>query len=98
MSDSLDEVRKLAATLPVEDVPRFLGDLYAILCVAQARLYAPPPTPDPDSHLLDVRKTAQRLHMSMDYVYRNWRQMGGKRVGRALRFSPHGLESYLRRR
>jgi excisionase family DNA binding protein len=101
-----DAVRKeLAAALdaarsmPVEDLPRLLGELAEITATAQSRLYSPPTTPIED-RLLDVTETATRLHCSEDYLYRHHKKLPFTRsnhVGGKLLFSSAALDAYLKK-
>ena len=99
-SPNLDELQELARTLPPEELPRFLGELETVRCVAFARLTTPATTP-PQDELLDVQQVADRLRMSRDWVYRRARKLpffcnGG--TGRALRFSSARLDLYLKQK
>lgn len=82
--------------IPVEELPRLLGELEEIRATAMMRLAAPaqPKTAD---QLLDVAQAADRLGMSTDYVYRHADELPfTRRNGRALRFSSLGIDKYLR--
>ena len=57
---------------------------------------APPPAPDPPKteRCLTPEEVAALLQVSVQYVYRHQRQLGGVKVGKYLRFP----ESAIRRR
>jgi|SRR5579862_393108 len=87
---------ELAANLPADELPFFIGELEIVRCIAVARLTTPAPTP-PDQNL-EVPETAHRLGVSPDFLYRNHRRFPfTRRIGRKLLFSSRGLEDYLRR-
>jgi predicted DNA-binding transcriptional regulator AlpA len=97
MREELESALIAAQTASLEELPRLLGDLEEVRAIAMARLIAPasPHTPD---MLLEVDKAAERLGVSCDYLYRNHRRFPfTRRMGRALRFSAHGIEQYLKR-
>ena len=97
MREELEPALKLARTLPLEDLPEFLGDLEVLRCTAFVRLSAPVVSPPPDE-LLDVDEAAKRLGMSRHFLYRHRKQFPfTRRMGSALRFSANGIENYLRR-
>jgi hypothetical protein len=84
--------------LPVEDLPRLLGDLEVIRVTAMARLTAPAPVPQRDE-LVNVARAAQRLGVSEDYLYRHAGQFAFvRRMGRKLTFSSLGIDDYIKRR
>ena len=87
-----------ARTLPAEALTWFLGDLEIVRAIAWARLTAPvinEPLPD---ELLDIHEAARRLGASTSYLYHNCSKLPFTRhVGRNLRFSARGIESYIRR-
>jgi hypothetical protein len=59
-----------ARELPAGELPRLLGELEEIRCTAMARLTTPPVAQRPDE-LLTVEQAAERLGLSVDYLYRN---------------------------
>ncbi len=84
--------------LPVEDLPRLLGDLEEIRSTAMARLTKPPTLQRPDD-LLTVEQAAERLGVSEDYLYRNHSRLPFVcRMGRTLRFSSLGIDEYIGRK
>jgi len=97
MRDELQIVLGVARELPVNDLPRLLGDLEEIRCTAMARLTAPAASQRPDE-LLPVEQAAERLGVSVDYLYRNHSSLPfSRRMGRNLRFSSLGIDEYIRR-
>jgi excisionase family DNA binding protein len=96
--DELNSALAQARQLPLEELPRLLGDLEEVRATALARLTSPAPQQQPDE-LLDVREASRRLGVSTDYLYRHHRSFPFiRRVGRSLRFSAAGLEDYIRQR
>lgn len=45
--------------------------------------------------LLNVEQAARFLKQSTTYVYRNWQQMGGRKLGKNLRFTKAGLKKWI---
>jgi excisionase family DNA binding protein len=97
MRSELETALTLAKTLPVEDLPEFLGSLETVRIVAFARIAAPAVEARPDE-LLEVPEAAHRLGVSPDYLYRHSRRFPfTRRMGRKLLFSSAGLDAYLRK-
>jgi excisionase family DNA binding protein len=62
-----------------------------------ARLSAPSTVQRPDE-LLTIKQAADRLEISVDYLYRNHSRLPFvRRMGRTLRFSSLGIDEYIRR-
>jgi len=97
MISELEIVLSRARSLAAEELPRFLGDLETVRAVAWSRLTSPPPpTPKGADELLDVDAAAARLGISSSYLYRHHSQFPfSRRVGRTLRFSASGIQSYI---
>lgn len=92
----LQSVLLAVSKLPVEELPRLLGDLEEIRCTALARLTAGP-APAQHDELLNVEEAAARLGMSKDYLYRHASKFPFTRHnGRSLRFSSLGIDKYIR--
>jgi excisionase family DNA binding protein len=97
MRNELQGVLMVAKELPPADLPRFLGDLEEIRCTAMARLNTPAGVQRPDE-LLPVEAAAERLGVSVDYLYRNHSRLPfTRRMGRTLRFSSLGIDEYIKR-
>jgi hypothetical protein len=45
--------------------------------------------------LLDVDGAADFIKQSTTYVYRNWREMGGRKIGKNLRFTRADLQKWI---
>jgi hypothetical protein len=96
MREELQNVLRAVRELPVEQLPRLLGDLEEVRVTALARLTDPAPAPQQDQ-LIDVEQAATRLGLSADYLYRHSREFPfTRRMGKRLLFSTLGLEKYLR--
>jgi predicted DNA-binding transcriptional regulator AlpA len=90
----LQTVLSRVKELPVEDLPRLLGDLEEIRCTAMARLTTP--AQSQADELLSAPEAARRLGISQDYLYRHHRDFPfTRRVGRRLLFSALGIEKYI---
>src|SRR5262245_42863494 len=49
--------------------------------------------------LLTVEQAAEFLGYSKDWVFKNWRKIGGKKIGgKGVRFDPADLESWIKTR
>jgi len=63
-----------------------------------ARLTTPPAAAQRPDELLTVEQAAERLGLSVDYLYRNHPRLPfARRMGRILRFSSLGIDEYIRR-
>ena len=97
MRTELQRALNAAREVPVEELPRLLGDLEEIRCTALARLTAPIVAASQKDELLGVAEAADRLGMSKDYLYRHHcRFPFTRRMGRGLRFSALGIEKYIK--
>jgi predicted DNA-binding transcriptional regulator AlpA len=97
MLHELEAVMSAARTLQPDELPRLLGDLETVRAVAWSRLTAPAPaTQQARDELLDVEEAARRLGVSASYLYRSHRRFAfSRKLGRSLRFSAQGIESYI---
>jgi len=99
MRDELQFVLRAARELPVEELPRLLGELEVCRCTAIARLTMPAPVQAQSDELLDVEEAARRLGLSKDYLYRHHPSFTfTRRVGRKLLFSALGIGKYIGQR
>jgi excisionase family DNA binding protein len=98
MRDELHFVLRAARDLPAEDLPRLLGELEEIRCVAMARLTAPASVQSPGSdELLSIAEAARRLGVSKDFLYRHGSDFPfTRRMGRKLLFSSVGIEKHIK--
>ncbi len=89
----LDSVRKMTA----EELPELIGQLESVKAAAWARLTAPTTAPQHDE-LIGVAAAAQRLGVSMDYLYEHAKEYPcARRQGRKLLFSSLGIDQYIKR-
>lgn len=96
MRVALDELLAMAESLPVANLPVFLGGLETARCVALSRLMAPAAAATNNDELLDVTEAARRLNCSESYLYRHWRSYPfTRREGKKLLFSAKGIERYI---
>jgi excisionase family DNA binding protein len=90
----LDSVRELQP----EELPVLLGELEIIRATALMRITQPTPVVQADE-LLGIEDTAERLGVSVDYVYRNAKNLPfTRRIGRKLLFSSRGIDQYISRK
>ncbi len=83
--------------LPVDELPRFLGELEEVRYTALARLSAPArsPSSEPDQ-LLSIGEAACRLNVSKDYLYRHGKELPFmRRIGRKVLFSSSGIDRHI---
>jgi predicted DNA-binding transcriptional regulator AlpA len=52
---------------------------------------------EPNS-LLKLKDAAQRLNQSESWVYRHWKELGGKKLGGNIRFSTDDIEKFIAKR
>jgi hypothetical protein len=84
-----------AMTLPMEELPRLIGDLEQIRVIALARLTAPAPVSRADE-LVGIDEAARRLGISKHYLYRHAGKFQFSRhIGRKLVFSSLGIDRYI---
>ena len=94
--DELHFVLRAARELPVEQLPRLLGELEECRCTAMARMTVPAPVQAQPDELLDVEEAARRLGLSKDYLYRHSGDFPfTRRMGRKLLFSRVGIERHI---
>lgn len=52
-----------------------------------------------DDALMDVEEVAQFLKQSVDWVYRHWKQLGGRKIGaKSIRFYRRDIDGWLKTR
>jgi excisionase family DNA binding protein len=82
---------------PIDAIPYLLGDLETLRITLVRRLNSPAPAQSHDQ-LLSVDDAAERLGMSRNYLYRNSQKFPFTRhVGRSVRFSSLGIDSYIQK-
>lgn len=97
MTPELQAVLNVAQNLRPDELPHLLGELETVRAVAWSRLTVPAPaSQQARDELLDIEAAAGRLRVSESYLYRNHRRFPfSRRVGRSLRFSASGIDSYI---
>lgn len=99
MRQDLQSALDAARTLPTEHLPRLLGELEEVRCVAMARLIFPTPVCVASDELIDVYEASTRLGVSVWYLYRHHAKFPfTRREGRKLLFSSLGIGEYLRKK
>jgi hypothetical protein len=51
-----------------------------------------------DGEILDVGGAKAFLKVSEDWIYRHWKQLGGRKIGKALRFYRSDLDKFMKSR
>ena len=51
-----------------------------------------------DGDILDVQGAMVFLNVSQDWVYRHWKQLGGRKIGKAIRFYRSDLNRFMKSR
>jgi predicted DNA-binding transcriptional regulator AlpA len=100
MIPEFEVLLRLARLLHQDDVPEFLGELERIRAIAWSRLTVPSAqvSASPDDELVGVKEASRRLGVSSSYLYQHHNSFPfTRRVGRSLRFSIKGIESYIQR-
>ena len=77
------DVPRLAVTLTVDELRALIAD------VVQEHI------DDDDGALMSVDEAAKFLRQSPTYVYRNWHEMGGRKLGKNLRFTKADLRKWV---
>ena len=97
MIPELEAALRSARALASDELPRFLGELETVRAIAWSRLTtSAPATQQSRDELLDIDEAARRLGVSASYLYRNHQRFPFiRRMGRSLRFSAQGLDSYI---
>ena len=92
----LEEILEQARSVPVGDLPEFIGKLATANAVAFSRLHSPSPAPRQADELLGIDEAARRLGIGVDYLYRNHRKFSfTRREGRRLLFSANGIAEHI---
>jgi len=91
-------VLNAARTLPMEELPRLIGDLEQIRVIALARLTVPASVSKADE-LVGIEEASRRLNISKSYLYRHSGQFPfARHIGRRLAFSTLGIDRYITER
>jgi excisionase family DNA binding protein len=92
-----EDLERLIAQAPPEDLPRLVGDFEAARAAAWSRMLAPRAlaADSAQDQNLSVEEAASRLGVSKDYLYRHADRLPfALRIGRKLLFSARGLEKW----
>jgi len=99
MRQELENALTAARILPVQDLPRLLGDLEEVRATALARLTVPAPHTTANDELVGIDEASRRLGMSKTYLYHHSDTFAFTRhIGRRVLFSNDGIERYIRAR
>ncbi len=95
---NLEQALAAAATIPLPELPSFLGQLREIEATALARLHAiqdSRASVEPEQ-LIDVTEAAKRLSVSKDYLYRNWKKLPfAQKYEWGVRFRAKGVDQFI---
>lgn len=92
-----DMMRQAVEAVPAEQLPDLVAELARADAIARQRMLVPDPSkndPEPD-RLLRAAEVAERLSVSVKWVYRHQGRLGGTKLGGAVRFSERAVESYI---
>ena len=79
-----------------EELPSLIGELESLKAAAWARLTSPVPTAQQHDSLLSIEEAAERLGMSVKWLYSNHRDMPfARKQGKRILFSSRGIDSYI---
>lgn len=97
MRNELEIVLIAAQDMPLEQLPKLLGELAEVQYTAMARLTVSPPATQQHDELLGIEAAAERLGVSKDYLYRNHSKFSfTRRIGKRLLFSSIGIDRHIR--
>jgi hypothetical protein len=105
LDDLLDDFQRIA-DMPLDAAPGLLTELAgrqsqlaAVQAALAARLYRADASAERGDTLLTVEEAAPILSVSPDWLYRKARALPFTvRHGQLLRFSAHGIQSYIKQR
>jgi hypothetical protein len=89
---------------PSGELPSIRGELARLEAVLMMRLTTPqqftdvPHDDDAGDRLIDVKAAAEKIGMSVRFMYKHASEYGGEKHGGALRFSAKRLERIIKRR
>ena len=91
-------LRALVERVPRDEIPDLIGELARAKALVETRLRAPAPTTGATSDgdaILNVQEVADHIGMSSKWVYNHADELGGFKVGSALKFSARGIRKYI---
>ena len=99
----MSELRALVDAATSDQLPELAADLsreQALVLARVAKPVRPEAGPNDDARLLTVREAAERLGVSVGWLYRYKGRLpfARKLGGRTLRFDPQGLERWSKTR
>jgi predicted DNA-binding transcriptional regulator AlpA len=90
----------LAKDLSSEEAANMLTQLTAVQQTLTAQVVSSKGsnTEDTEDRLLNIDEAAQRLSMTTDWLYRNWKNfVFARKISGQLRFSSQGIDRYIKR-
>ena len=89
------ELLRLARELPLDQVPRFMGDIEEVRRTAEMQLHNAAKLPPAKDELLTVAEASKLLKLSKDMLYRN-KYAFTRKIGRRRLISRQGIEEAIR--
>lgn len=97
MRQDLQSVLASLRQMPAEQLPELLGELEVVRATAMMRLTSPPVVNQHDS-LLSIEDAANRLGMSVKWLYANHPELPfARKQGKRILFSERGIDQYISR-
>ena len=86
------ELESLIVTLKVGELRRIVREEIKAALAEKNGAAAP-------TELLRLGEAAKRLNQSKDWLYRHWREVGGKKLGpKSIRFAAGDIEKFIAKR
>lgn len=91
--DAFQVIEHAVAAVPLEGLPRLMGDLEYLRAAAELRMKngtSQPPTPQAagEARYLDVAEVGKRFHVTPEWLYRHKRQMPHSQPSRKILLFP----------
>lgn len=92
LTDAFQLIERAVNAVPVDGLPRLMGDLECLKAMAALRLrtWAPAPITQPEGEVryLSVKETSERFHVSEKWLYRNKHRMPHSQPSRKVLLFP----------
>jgi excisionase family DNA binding protein len=97
LADTLKQLERAVADVPIGELPALLGAMEQLKAVAWTRIQAPTHRAGDEDALLTVPEVAQRLKLCKDHAYELVRRGDIKKVqlGKSVRVRPADLDEYV---
>jgi len=99
MRPEIATLMDLARTIPIGELPEFVGNVEQLKAIAWIRLAIPVAHESAQrDRQIDIDEAAGLLGVSESYLYQNhWKYPFTRREGRRLKFSANGIAAYIGR-